>query len=177
MKHLSYEEVGLPVCHGGVWAYDSIQCCQASRTLVVTVRSSKKGKRLRVFLRSFGEIIYTELSPAVGEIVCISSCEVSPYAFVAVEGPVGDGLTIFRMGLPDTSMVPIPSPILDGVYTRVWISSLHSVSAGGEHLIVTMALQPPSAEDGSYWVQYVLAKMCTMTGSIRVITDLPAVYA
>lgn len=88
-----------------------------------------------------------------------------------------EGLFLYRGELPNPVLERLPSPQIEGDHTRAWLSALHSASAGGTHLLVSIALQPPPAADGSYQVRYVLAHMAVADGTVSIVADLPAVFA
>lgn len=178
MRPTTYQDIGLPVFPEGEWIFCGLQYCRAARTLLVTLRSRTGGNARRVHIRTSDEARYREVIPSPpGEFwsACVASAV--PVAFFGAREGGTEGLVVYRSELPGSTIQRLPPPRIDGDHARVWLSDLHAAAADGTHVIVSAALQPPPARDGSYQVRYVLAEMAVADGALSIVAELPAVFA
>jgi hypothetical protein len=178
MPSRTYADVNLPVFPGGDWIFSGLQYCSAARTLLVTLRCRSGANAVRVYVRAADEDAYREISstaPVEYWSACVSSA--APLAFVSAWESNSHGLALYRGELPNPEFQRLPSLHLEGDHARAWVTSLHSASSDGTELLVSVAVQPQAAADGSYNVRFVLAHMAVTNGAITIVAELPAVFA
>jgi len=133
----------------------------------------------RVYVRSTDEEKYREVIPSVPpqEFWSAVVCDASPLVFFAVRESPKEGLILYQAQLPLPVLERLPSPTLDGSHARFWLAALHAAACDGTNVLVSVAVQPQPAADGSYSVGYVLARMAVSSGALSIVADLPAIFA
>lgn len=157
--------------------FQGLAVCQSARCVVVTAgRRSDHSASQRLFVRPFGASAYAEIPWPVG-------CNSFRDPVVSQSAPTlhvlgecwrdngGEPIGLYRVALPGTAAELIQGAKFDGG----WISGLVGLGADASTLCVVRALATPDGPNTS--ISYSVCLLETRSGSFRLLTDLPAIFA
>lgn len=176
MPNVDYIELGIPVFAGGETNVLGLSYCSAASTFLVTVGRPADADR-RFFVRGQDEARYRELQPPEPgfwfrrDLVVAAN---AAYAFVMLEASDTHDSHICSVSLPAGQMVQVPDATGFTPGGRVWVSKLLSCSPDAGLLYVVAAEIPSRRSDGSFTVNYSLARMSVSTGHLDKIVEMPS---